>query len=103
MVFGLFFQKRLTLQIQNSDANFPLFVLSICWVIRFAIGFLFQATVQILRRKPTTYVICCWITINAWAESLNPGGKFPVGHSECGGQGRDRTADAGLFRAALYH
>jgi hypothetical protein len=22
---------------------------------------------------------------------------------ECGGQRRDRTADAGLFRAALYH
>ena len=27
----------------------------------------------------------------------------PVSHLECGGQRRDRTADAGLFRAALYH
>jgi hypothetical protein len=27
----------------------------------------------------------------------------PVSHLEFGGQRRDRTADAGLFRAALYH
>ena len=27
----------------------------------------------------------------------------PVSRLECGGQRRDRTADAGLFRAALYH
>ena len=26
-----------------------------------------------------------------------------VSEMECGGQRRDRTADAGLFRAALYH
>ena len=28
---------------------------------------------------------------------------LPLSYLECGGQRRDRTADAGLFRAALYH
>ena len=28
---------------------------------------------------------------------------LPLSSLECGGQRRDRTADAGLFRAALYH
>ena len=35
------------------------------------------------------------------------GGDFRLGTTQVtdfsGGQGRDRTADAGLFRAALYH
>ena len=30
-------------------------------------------------------------------------GAGPLSSLGCGGQGRDRTADAGLFRAALYH
>jgi hypothetical protein len=28
---------------------------------------------------------------------------LPLSYLKCGGQRRDRTADAGLFRAALYH
>jgi hypothetical protein len=38
--------------------------------------------------------------------NANPSSYFTIYYSLftdlCGGQGRDRTADAGLFRAALY-
>ena len=41
-----------------------------------------------------------------WRDLIERGSRFglgPVSLLECGGQRRDRTADAGLFRAALYH
>ena len=46
---------------------------------------------QPLRAKSVTYVLgtFCYPCLRA-------------GHLECGGQGRNRTADASLFRAALY-
>jgi hypothetical protein len=73
MVFGLFFRKALILQIQNFAGNFLPSVLLSYWVIRFAIGFSFQATAPALRRKPSTHVTWCCITIHASAESLHHG------------------------------
>jgi len=74
-VSGWFSRRAPTRRTQISAENSLRSVLSVYWITKFVIGFLFQVIVPALRSRLSMHVICCSNTIHASAEFLNQDGK----------------------------